>query len=85
MAKIPIKKIRFPSFPSVVKPMGKDSMPTEDDKILTENFDYRSEDELDIICNIFYVLPRDFDQVNEVTEKEDDCFAEEIENHKPLC
>lgn len=60
-------------------------MPIEDDDMHTDNFDSGLKGELDIICNIVFVLPIEFDQITEVTEEEDDCFVEEIENHKPIC
>lgn len=60
-------------------------MHNEDDDILTGNFDYGSEGELDIICNMIFVIPIEFDQITKVTEDEDDGFSLEIESHKPLC
>lgn len=43
-------------------------MQNEDDDILNDNFDSRSEGGLDIICNMIFVLPIEFDQVVAVTE-----------------
>lgn len=56
-----MKEILFPSFPPVLKPKGRNFMPTEDDKMLYDNVDYMSEDELDILCNVVFILPIEFD------------------------
>lgn len=50
----------------------------------TNNFDSGLEGELDIICNMIYVLLVEYDTVTEVIEEEDG-FAEEMETHKNLC
>lgn len=60
-------------------------MPTEDDDMLTDNFEYGLEDELDIICNVVSILLIEFDTITEVTEEENDYVVEEIEKHNPLC
>lgn len=57
MAKRPMMEIIFPLFPAIVKPRGDDAMRNYDDDMLTNNFDSRSEGELDIICNIVSILP----------------------------
>lgn len=51
----------------------------------TNNFDFGSEEELDIICNRISMLSIDFDQVTKVSEEEDNRLAKELANHKPMC
>lgn len=51
---------------------------------MTGNFDYGSEDHFDVLCNMVFVLPKDYDCVTKVDEPED-CEEEEIAKHKPLC
>lgn len=46
----------FPPFPPVVKSNGKEFVPNEDDEIFTYNFGSGSEGELDVICNVMFVL-----------------------------
>lgn len=53
--------------------------------MITDNFDSRSEDELDIICNVVSILLVEFDHITKVTEEEGDSFAKKMENHKTLC
>lgn len=72
----PMKERLFLPFPAIVKPNGKDSMQHEDNEILTDNLNSGSEGELDIICNMVFVLPIEFDHITKVTKEEDDCFAE---------
>lgn len=60
-------------------------MKNKDDDMLTDDFDSGLEGELDIICNMIFVLPIEFDQINEVIKEEDDYFAAKMENHMPLC
>lgn len=53
--------------------------------MLTDYFESGSEDEIDIICNIVSILPIKFNQITKGTKEYDDCFSEEIGNHKPIC
>ena len=48
-----------------------------------DNFDSRYELELDIICNMIYVPPLEYDTVTKVIEEE--VLDEELATHKPLC
>lgn len=56
MEKKPLKERLFPPLPPVEKTNGKESVQNEDNKMLTDNFDSGSEWELDIICNVNFVL-----------------------------
>lgn len=47
------------------------------------DFDFGSERELDVICNMISVLPLEYDTITEVTEEEDG-LVEEMAIHKPL-
>lgn len=69
----------------MVKPNGKDLMSCKDDEMLTDNFDSRSEGKLDIICNIVFVLPIEYETVIGVEKEEHAYLVEEMTNHKPLC
>lgn len=43
-----------------------------DDKEMASNeFDSGSEDDLDIICNMIFVVPLEYNTITEVTEEED--------------
>lgn len=67
----------------MVKPNGKDPMSNKDSDMLTSNFNFGSEGELDMI-NIV-MLPIEYDIITEVTKEEDDYLAKVITSHKPLC
>lgn len=60
-------------------------MHKEDEDMEIGDFNSGSEDELDIICNMIYVLPIEFIQVTKVIEEDDSGLAEELANQKPLC
>lgn len=49
----------------------------------TYNFDSGSEPELDIIYNMIYMFPLEYDTVTKVIKKEG--LGEDITTHKPLC
>lgn len=85
MAKKPMRERLLPPLPTIVKPNRKDAMKNEENVMLTDNFNPRSESGLDIICNMISILPIEYDQITEVTEEEVDDFAAELENHKPFC
>lgn len=85
MAKKPMRDIVFPLFPAIVKPNGKDPLSNEDVKMLTENFDSGSENDFDVICNVVYDLPVEFNRITEVTKGEDNELVEVIIKHKRLC
>lgn len=53
--------------------------------MLTDYFESGPEDELDIICNVVSILPIKFNQITKGTKEYDDCFSEEIGNHKSIC
>lgn len=40
--------------------------------MLTDNFEVGFDDELNIICNVVFVLPIEFNKVNEVIEEVED-------------
>lgn len=50
----------------------------------TDDFNFLSDPELDIICNIISLFPFKYDTTTEVIEKEGNGLAEEMEKHKPL-
>lgn len=54
-------------------------------EMLTNNFDSRSEGELDIICNVVFLLPIEYKTLTELTEEEYNALIEEISSHKPIC
>lgn len=85
MEKKPPREIIFPPLPAMVKPNGTYPLPNEDDEMLTDNFDSRLENAFNVICNVAYVLPIEFDMVNDVKKEEDNELVEESSNHKPLC
>lgn len=39
------------------------------DALVTKNFDSESKGDFDVLCNIVFVLPREYDYVTEVTER----------------
>lgn len=59
----PMMERLFPPFPTIFKPNGKDAIQNEDDDMLTDNFDYGSEGEPDILCNMIFALPIEYDQI----------------------
>lgn len=48
-----MREINFPSFPTIVEPNGKESLPNENDDMLTNNFDSGSENDFDVILMLF--------------------------------
>ena len=58
--------------------------PTNDEDMLTDNFDSDGESSLNINCNVVFLLPHEYDQVTEVEDSEE---ADELEmaKHKPMC
>lgn len=55
-----------------------------DVEMVSNDFDFGLEGELDIICNMIFVMQLEYDTFIEVTEMEDG-FAEEMATYKPLC
>lgn len=43
----------------------------EDKETTSNDFDSNSEDDLDIICNMIFMLPLEYDIISKVTEDED--------------
>lgn len=87
VSKRPVKQIIFPALPPVVKNSPntcKDSILQVDDEMVIDNFDFGSEVGFNIICNVVFVLPIEFDCVTEVTKTNNEYFVEEMENHKPV-
>lgn len=81
------KKLVGRSFfsPRVEKPKEKTSeQPPKDDDMLTDDFESRSESSMNINCNMFYVLPVEYDHVTEVEETEEIDEAE-MDKYKPVC
>lgn len=78
-----MKKQHFTPIPLVVKNEPK-TFVSSYEEMVSNDFDSRSEGELDIICNMISVLPVEYDRVTEVTEEEDG-FSEEMVTYKPLC
>lgn len=70
-AKKPVKQMLFPPLPQVVENKPKVSVGS-DEEMTSNDFDYESEDELDIICNMIPVLPLEYDTIVEATEEEDE-------------
>lgn len=66
MDKRPIKERLFPPSLKAIKPSGENPKPNEDDDMLTDNFNFGSEGELDIIYNVVIVLPIEYGIVIEV-------------------
>ena len=65
----------FPPQPTVVKSNDKDPISTEDNYMITQNFEIGFDGELDIIWNVVSVLRIKSDMITEVTEEEDDFLA----------
>lgn len=72
--------------PGMEKGKGKvaKGMPLVEDDMSTNDFDSGSEPSLDIVCNVVYVLPVEY---NCKTEVEEPLTSEEVEmaKHKPIC
>lgn len=62
----------------------KEEVSSKEDELVKDNFDFRSEDDFDGLCNVVSVLPRDYDCVTWVVEPED-CEEEEMAIHMPIC
>ena len=58
--------------------------PTNDEDMLTDNFDSDGESSLNINYNVVFLLPHEYDQVTEVEDSEE-ADELEMENHKPVC
>lgn len=80
-----VKQRLFLPFPPMAKSKEKEATHDQDEDMATRDFDYSSEPELDIICNMIYVLPIEYDTIIEVIEEEDNGFVEELAKHKALC
>lgn len=55
-----------------------------DEEMVSNDFDYGSEHDFDLICNMIYVLPLMYDTLSKLIEEEGG-LAEEMATHKPLC
>lgn len=66
------------------KGKAKEEVPSKEDKLVTDNFKYESEDDFDVLWNVVYVLPKEYDCVTEVDEPED-CEEKEMAKHKSMC
>lgn len=66
---------KFPPQPTVVKSKDKDPISTEDNYMITQNFEIGFDGELDIIWNVVFVLHIKSNMITEVTEEEDDFLA----------
>lgn len=55
----------------------------EDVDMEIDKFNLGSEPKLDIICNMIFVFPLEYDTVTKVSEEEG--LKEELDTHKPLC
>lgn len=53
--------------------------------MLPDNFDYGSENDFDVICNVVCVLSIEFYRVTKETKEEENEPVKESANHKPLC
>lgn len=51
----------------MVKNSLKDPVLQGDEEMVTNNFDSRLEEDFNIICNVIYLLPIEFDYITEVT------------------
>lgn len=68
---------------SVVEPMVSRKKVQEDDEI-TDNFESDSEASFNVICNVVSILPKDYDKIMEVEDKEYE-MEEETMVHRPVC
>lgn len=75
----------FPPSPHMAKFKKEQATHDLDEDMTTDNFNFGSEPELDIICNMIYMLPIEHDSVIEVTKDEDSGLAKELANHNTLC
>lgn len=71
----------FPSLSLIEEEKAVDKE-VEDTEMETNKFDSGSEPELDIIDNMIFVLPLEYDTVTKVIEEEG--IDEELSTHKPL-
>lgn len=67
MVKKLMRERNFPPLPAKFKPNGKDPLENEDEKMLADNFKSRLENDFNVICNVVYVLPIEFDVITKVT------------------
>lgn len=44
-----------------------------------------SGDDFDVLCNMVSVFPVEYDVVTEVTDAEEEYFAEDLAEHMPIC
>jgi len=54
-----------------------------DDKIDSDFMD--SEPDFDVVCNMVYILPAEYDVVSEVEESEEDYNPKDMEKYKSIC
>lgn len=52
--------------------------------MIANNFS-KSEGDFDVLCNVVLMLPVEYDVVTEVTDVKEECVAEEMAEHKPIC
>lgn len=65
------------------KGKAKEEVPSKKSKLVTDSFDSGSEDDFDVLCNVVFVLPKEYDCVTKVVEP-DDCEEEEMAKHKDV-
>lgn len=58
--------------------------PSKEDELVYDNIDSGSEDDFNVLCNVVFVLPREYDCVTELFESAD-CEEEEMPRHKLVC
>lgn len=68
---------------SLMKGKGKENEQENEDDLMTDNFDFGSEGDFDVLCNVVSVFPYEYDRVTEVVKNED--YEEEgLVKHKPI-
>lgn len=69
--KKPLGRKLFSSKTSQTKGKGKEDEQENEDDLITNNFDSGTEGDFDVLHNVVFVLPYEYDRVTEVVEKED--------------
>lgn len=82
--KKPVGRKLFSPKTSQSKEKVKEKVPSKEDELVTNIFDFGPEDDFDVLCNMVSILPREYDCVIEVVEPED-CKEEEMARHKLVC
>lgn len=62
----------------------KEGVPSKENELVIDNFNFGSKDDFDLLCNVVSLLHREYDCMTEVVKPED-CEEEEMARHKSVC